>query len=104
MILKAKPKAGPLNAQQRTAKAAATIHLCYHHPKSNQAASPHSIQIKQRKAEQRLITDMEPHVHCTPQDKNKHQSNIHQKRHAQPSPKFICFQQTPDVCKYNSTA
>jgi hypothetical protein len=104
MILKVRPKADPLNAQQRTAKAAATIHLCYHHPKPNQAVAPHSIQNKQRKAEQRLITDMGTHAHYTPQDKNSTNQNIHQKRHAQPSPKFTCFQQTPDVCKYNSTA
>jgi hypothetical protein len=58
MILKARPKADPLNAQQKTAKAVTTIHLCYHHPKPNQADAPHSIQSKQRKIEQRLITDM----------------------------------------------
>jgi hypothetical protein len=81
MILKARPKADPLNAQQRTAKAAATIHLCYHHPKPNQADAPHSIQNKQRKTRQRLITDM-----GTPRPLHSTGQKFHQSKQSSKTP------------------
>jgi len=97
-------KSGPLERTAKNSKAAATIHLCYHHPKPNQADAPHSIQNKQRKTEQRLITDM-----GTPRPLHSTRQKQHQSKHSSKTPcqtiaKVHMLSQTPDVCKYDSTA